>query len=208
MYRNTIKLSLLFIAIILLGCDSPTPKLIPLKNNDVIVAFGDSLTQGVGVKRKDSYPSVLEAFTGLTVINAGISGETTHGGLKRFQRVIDEYNPSLLILLEGGNDILRGVSYKQIENNLEKMIVIAQDLNIQLVFIGVPEKSLFSDSAPFYTTLSEKYNLVFEPKIISKLMRSPSKKSDSIHFNKDGYALMAKEIYELLLESGALSSID
>lgn len=204
-FKNLTKLSVFFIAFVLLGCDSANLKLNPLNKSDVILAFGDSLTQGVGVKPEDSYPSVLEKLTGLTVINAGISGETTHRGLKRFKNVIDDYNPSLIILLEGGNDILRGVSYKQIESNLEKMIGIAQASNIQLVFVAVPEKSLFSDSAPFYNSLAEKYNLVYEPALISKLMRSPAKKSDSIHFNKEGYADMAEKIFALMLDHGAFS---
>ena len=210
MSQFNIKLSfLLFIAFILLGCNSSnSPKLSALNNNDVILAFGDSLTKGVGVKAQNSYPSVLAELTGLDVINSGVSGETTHGGLKRFRQTIIEHNPSLVILLEGGNDILRNISHAQIEKNLEQMIGIAQSLKVQIVLIGVPEKSLFSDSAPFYNILAEKFNLVFNAELISNLMRTPSMKSDSIHFNKEGYALMAKEIYELLLESGAFESSD
>jgi len=202
MDRSILKLILLFITFVLLGFDSP--KLSPLNSDDVIVAFGDSLTKGVGVNIKNSYPSVLAKLTGLRVINSGISGETTKGGLKRFEKVIDEYNPSLIILLEGGNDILRNISSGQIKRNLEEMISIAQASNIQIVLIGVPEKRLFSDSAPFYNSLAKKYNLVFNDELISDLMRNPSMKSDAIHFNKKGYALMAKEIYTLLQDSGAL----
>ena len=72
-----------------------------------------------------------------------------------------------------------------------------------MVLIGVPEKSLLFKTAPFYKELAEEYNLVYEPKLVGRLMRSPSKKSDSVHFNKAGYKEMAEGIYDLLSKNGA-----
>lgn len=190
-------------ALFLVGCSSS--KLEPLESGDVIVAFGDSLTVGVGAHSENSYPSVLAGLSGFEVVNAGVSGETTGEGLKRLPQVLDEYSPSLLILLEGGNDILRNKPYDQIERNLDNMISEAKSRGVQVVLIGVPEKKLFSSSAPFYKKLAEKHDLVFESKLVSGLMRSPSKKSDTVHFNKAGYAHMAEAIHDLLLENGAFN---
>jgi len=190
-------------ALFLVGCSSS--KLDPLESGDVIVAFGDSLTFGVGAHSENSYPSVLAGLSGFEVVNAGISGETTGEGLKRLPQVLDEYSPRLLILLEGGNDILRNKSYDQIERNLDSMISEAKSRGVQVVLIGVPEKKLFSSSAPFYKKLAEKHELVFESKLVGGLMRSPSKKSDTVHFNKAGYAHMAEAINDLLLENGAFN---
>lgn len=198
MFR-VILISLLTLS--LLACDSG--RLAPLNQNDVIVAFGDSLTEGVGTNESNNYPNVLTKLSGFNVVNAGVSGETTSEGLIRLPSVIEEYKPNLLILLEGGNDILRNKSAKTIENNLDKMINIALDNGIQVVLIGVPEKSLFSSSAPFYSHLAEKYDLVFDSSLIASLLRSPSKKSDSVHFNTAGYASLAEGIYELLSDNGA-----
>tara|TARA_R110002167_G_scaffold24249_4_gene85608 strand:- start:210 stop:833 length:624 start_codon:yes stop_codon:yes gene_type:complete len=198
MFR-VILISLLTLS--LLACDSG--RLTPLNQNDVIVAFGDSLTEGVGTNEENNYPSVLAKLAGFNVINAGVSGETTSEGLIRLPSVIEEYQPSVLILLEGGNDILRNHSAKTIESNLDNMINIALDNGIQVVLIGVPEKSLFSSSAPFYGRLAEKYDLVFDSSLIASLLRSPSKKSDSVHFNTAGYASLAEGIYELLSDNGA-----
>ena len=203
--QNLIRIIFISVlALTLLACD--TPKLNELNDSDVIVAFGDSLTEGVGTNKENSYPSVLAKLSGLNVINSGVSGETTSEGLVRLPYVIEEYKPSLLILLEGGNDILQNQSPRTIEQNLEKMILMARNQGIQLVLIGVPEKSLFSSSAPFYNDLAEKYDLVFDSSLIASLLRSPSKKSDSIHFNEEGYALLAEGIYDLLLDNGALNS--
>lgn len=99
------RLLMICLACILMGCESS--RLEPLKEGDVILAFGDSLTVGVGTQKQNSYPSVLARLTGTTVINAGVSGETTAEGLVRLSRLLDEHRPGLLILLEGGNDILR-----------------------------------------------------------------------------------------------------
>lgn len=192
----------ILLALTLSACD--TPKLNKLSNQDVIVAFGDSLTMGVGTEEEFSYPSVLAELSGIEVINEGISGETTSEGLERLPDVLDKYNPSLLILIEGGNDILRNKDYNQIKNNLDQMIQLTLARGTQVVLIGVPEKRLFSNTAPFYEALAEKYDLVFDDSLIGGLMRSPSKKSDPIHFNQEGYYSMAEGILDILSDNGAV----
>ena len=198
------KLYLVFSVCLFLLSGCGQPKLSPLSPDDVIVAFGDSLTVGVGVDESDSYPNVLSRLTGMTVIGAGVSGETTQEGLVRFPQVIEQHNPDLIVLLEGGNDILRNHSSQQTEQNLSDMVQMARERDIQIVLIGVPEKRLFSDSAPFYDRIAEQYDLAYEPDVIGQLMRDASMKSDPIHFNRDGYAALAERVYELLSEHGAL----
>jgi len=202
MRTNTLCVVLSLWVCLLVGCGQP--KLSPLTSDDVIVAFGDSLTVGVGVDASDSYPTALSRLTGMTVISAGVSGETTQEGLARFPEVIEQHQPDLIVLLEGGNDILRNRSSQQTEQNLSEMVEIAVQSNIDVVLIGVPEKRLLSDSAPFYDRIAEQYDLVYEPDVIGQLMRDASKKSDPIHFNRDGYAALAQRVYELLSENGAL----
>ena len=73
---------LLLALLLVTGCERQL--LSPLPADGVILAFGDSLTVGVGADSSRSYPSVLEELTGLRVINAGVSGETTGGGLRRW----------------------------------------------------------------------------------------------------------------------------
>ena len=194
--------SLLFI-FFLTGC-SDAPKLTRLQQHDVILAFGDSLTQGVGVSKQYSYPSVLETLSGVKVINAGVSGETTSEGLNRFADVIEQHAPAIVILLEGGNDILQNKSLDETQANLNDMIDIAKSYGVEVVLIGVPQKSLFSNSAPLYQILADKHQIVFEPSLIAKLMKKPSMKSDYIHFNRAGYETMAESIHQLLKDNGAL----
>ncbi len=187
---------------LLIGCDSTT-KLTPLDPDATILAFGDSLTYGIGVEKHASYPAVLEELTGFTVINAGISGETTSQGVKRFARTLDQYNPELVVLLEGGNDILRNHPPATIRSNLSRMIQIAQSRNIPIILIGVPEKKLFSSSAPYYSELAESHNLAFDKDILSQLLKSAKYKSDPIHLNAAGYRKFAENIEQLMRDHGA-----
>lgn len=196
------KISVLFILFLLFSCGSKA--LSPLPTSATILAFGDSLTVGYGTTQDYSYPAVLSELSGRTVINAGISGETTEQGLARFQHELEKHSPDLVILIEGGNDILRNVSQSISKQNLAKMINTAQELNIPLVLLGVPEKNLFSDAAPYYAELAKEHQLVFNKSLLSKLLKKPKLKSDAIHLNSDGYRKMAEGIYDLLKDNGAL----
>jgi len=193
----------LAIALVLLqGCGQP--RLTPVPGDGVILAFGDSLTLGVGSQPENSYPMVLAELSGREVVNAGISGEVTAGGLARLERTLEATDPALLVLLEGGNDILRNESPANIKRNLAAMIEMAEDRGVEVVLIGVPEKNLFSKSAPLYAELAEQYGLVFEGELIARLLRTGRYKSDAVHFNERGYRAMAEEIFELLTHNGAL----
>jgi len=198
----SIRIAIVFIVVLLQGCGDQ--KLAPIPANGIILAFGDSLTVGVGVDRQNSYPSILSKLSGRQVISAGVSAEETTGGLVRLAGVIEEIQPELMILLEGGNDILRNKSAESVKQNLAAMIEVAQRSGVEVVLIGVPAKSLFSDTAPLYRELAEQYQLVFEDELIADLLRDRSYKSDSIHFNEKGYRLMAESIHELLVDHGAL----
>ncbi len=195
--------TLFILALFIQGCDSQKA-LSRVSTEATILAFGDSLTEGVGTTKQHSYPSVLAQLSGRKVVNAGISGEVTEHGLARLADVIAKTNPDLMILLQGGNDILRNHNLQQTKQNLAAMIALAKEQGVQLVLIGVPQKQLFSDVAPFYKELAEEHKLVFDGELISGLLRIRSYKSDMVHFNKSGYQKMAEEIYQLLIDNGAL----
>jgi acyl-CoA thioesterase-1 len=198
-----LRITLLAFVLAVSAC-SQDVKIARLPANATILSFGDSLTSGVGVRTPDSYPSVLAKLTGLNVVNAGIPGELTQEGLGRLPGLLDDISPSLLILVEGGNDILKGYDLTRTRANLANMIREAQERYIPVVLLGVPERSLFSSSAPFYSELAEEYQVVFDDDLLAGLLKSTAYKSDAVHFNEAGYRVMAEGIYDLLVESGAL----
>ena len=189
-------------AMVLQSCSDP--QLSPVSESATILAFGDSLTVGVGTEIANSYPAVLSELSGREVVNAGVSGETTDGGLARLPEQLAQSEPDLLILLEGGNEILGNKDVATIKRNLGAMIELAHHSGAQVVLLGVPEKGLFLGVAPFYEDLAEEYEIVFDAGLIGSLLRNPAYKSDPIHLNKKGYREMAKRVHELLQESGAL----
>ncbi len=194
--------TLVLIALALPACSSPEYE--PLPPDSVILAFGDSLTAGVGTTRDNSYPAVLARLSGLEVINSGVSGETTRYGLDRLKTELAETRPDLLILAEGGNDILRNQDPDKIKANLSAMIELANRDRIPVVLLGIPEKKLFSDSAPLYEELAEEYQLIFDSELVADLLRTPSLKSDQIHLNAAGYRKMAEAIHARLIDQGLL----
>ena len=202
--NNTIAKILISSALLLLLISCGEAKLSRLSYDAKILAFGDSLTAGKGVSEQYAYPAVLSQLSDLDVINAGVSGELTSAGLKRLPKLLTEHAVDIMVLLEGGNDIIQNKNLVTTKANLAQMIELAQANEIEVVLIGVPEKSIFSSSSDIYHELAEQYNLVFEDEIIADLLRSPSLKSDSVHFNKQGYTELAIRIHELLQENGAL----
>jgi acyl-CoA thioesterase-1 len=198
------KMLLLGAMLMLLVACSGEKSLEPLASDATIVAFGDSLTDGVGASKGKAYPDVLSELTGLEVINAGVSGEVTAEGVQRLPLVLETHNPQLVILMEGGNDILRNLNQAQTKANLSKMIEMIRLSGAEVVLMGIPEKNLFSDSAGFYEELAREHKVVFDGETMSDLLKTRSYKSDSIHLNNQGYRVLAETIYELLQEQGAL----
>ncbi len=193
----------LLLLVLVAGCSRDGPTLTALPPGATVLAFGDSLTDGVGAKPHENYPAVLAELTGWNVVEAGVPGETTGEGRRRLPALLDEHQPALLILLEGGNDILRNQTART-RDNLAAMIGMAAERDIPVLLIAVPEKKLLSSAAPWYGELASVHDVIYEGELVGRLMRDAQYKSDPIHFNAAGYRVMAEEIRDLLAERGAL----
>ncbi|QYJ74419.1 GDSL-type esterase/lipase family protein [Shewanella sp. FJAT-52076] len=194
-------LSVLFILLFLSACGGP--RLPFLGENARVLAFGDSLTFGVGASDGMDYPAHLSRLCDCEVINAGVSGETTTEGLARMADLLDETQPDLLILLEGGNDILRNQDKAQLKRNLEAMIREAQGRQVPVLLIAVPDRKVFLSPLPLYQELAEQFSLPLLEDTLPRLLSQSAMKSDTVHLNDAGYQLLAEEIYQLASESGA-----
>lgn len=181
------------------------PRLPRLAPDAKVLAYGDSLTSGVGATDGNSYPAQLQRLIGRTVINAGVSGETTAGGRERLAATIDEHEPALVILCLGGNDMLRQIDRVVMRANLETMIKEIQARRIPLVLVGVPQPALMGlSSEPMYAELAERYALPIENRVLSVVLGDRSLKADQIHANDQGYRLVAEAVAALLKKAGAL----
>lgn len=187
------------------ACDKPTPVFEQLSPDAVILAFGDSLTYGSGASQNADYPTILSTLSSHEIINAGIPGEISQNGLNRLPALLDEYQPELLILIHGGNDMIRRIPPQQISNNLKQMINEAKQRNIKVVMLGVPKLNLFLlNSAEFYQQVAEEQKVPIDLETLPEILSTNTLKSDTIHPNNEGYRIMAENIYKLLVDSGAL----
>jgi acyl-CoA thioesterase I len=195
--------ALLFAAAIS-GCGDKVPPLSPVGPNDVIVAFGDSLTYGTGAAESESYPAVLAGLIERKVIRAGVPGEVTEQGLARLQDVIEEYRPALMIVCLGGNDMLRHTADAQIRTNLREIIRTIRGQGIGVMLVGVPKPALVTSAAAFYAEVAGEFGIPYEGAIVTDVLYQRELKSDPIHPNAKGYRKMAEAIAKLLKKAGAV----
>ena len=190
--------------IFLLSSCNETQTIPKLSNDAIILAFGDSITYGTGARPSESYPAILEKLTNRTVINAGNPGEISASGLNRLGVTLNKYQPALLILCHGGNDILHKENIKQTEQNIRQMITMAQKKNIPVILMGIPNFGIFLHTADFYRKIADDMVVVFAENIITDVLSNASLKSDPVHPNAAGYQQIANQLALLLKESGAL----
>jgi acyl-CoA thioesterase-1 len=196
--------ALLFAACTLAACGGSVAKLPKLPADAVVLAFGDSLTYGTGAQADASYPAVLEQLIGREVRSAGVPGEVSAAGLERLPGVLDQYQPSLLILCHGGNDFLRKLGDAKAAENLRAMIRLARERGIDVVLIAVPKPGLLPSPPDFYAEIAREFGLPYEDQALKTILRNKELKSDLAHPNAKGYAQLARAVAALLKKSGAL----
>ncbi len=116
------KLILILVSILfalLLSCSDSKPKNLTIPQGATVLILGDSLSYGTGANAGEDYPSLLAKATSWNIINAGISGDTTAGGLERLPELIAKHQPKLLIVELGGNDFLQRLPQNQTIENLK-----------------------------------------------------------------------------------------
>ncbi len=203
--RNPLSTAAAFFLLLLLAaCSQPQPVLQPLQPGDVILAFGDSLTRGTGAEPGQDWPRALEQLSGHPVINAGIPGEVSSEGLKRLPGLLDEHQPALVILLHGGNDLLRKWPQQETAANLQRMIRIIRKRGAQVILVAVPRPALLLSDARLYAEVAGKEKVPLLENSLSNLLGSSIYRSDSIHLNAAGYRQLAEQIHEFIRQQGGL----
>ena len=195
-----------FLCFLLFACSEPSKMLQPLNQQQPILAFGDSLTFGFGAHKTQSYPAQLSKIIDRQVINAGINGELSSAGLLRLEKLLDIHEPQLLLLCHGANDILQKRDLDKMADNLSAMITLAQDRNIQVVLIGVPQVDLFLSSTKQYQQVADEKQVIIENDLLAELLKQPSLHSDIVHPNHLGYQKIAQTIAQLLNDRGAFNN--
>jgi acyl-CoA thioesterase-1 len=173
-----------------------------------IVVLGDSLTAGLGLLETQSYPHLLQEKIDrdgfqYEVVNAGVSGDTTAGGLRRLDWALQE-DVRVLIVALGGNDGLRGLSVSEMKQNLSQIIETARAKNVIVILAGMeaPPNYGAEYAAAFrqaYRELALKYKVLFIPFLLDKVAGQVSlNQADGIHPNPEGAAIVADTVWNVL----------
>ncbi len=173
-----------------------------------IVVLGDSLTAGLGLQVDEAFPAVLqrrlhEAGYAYEVINAGVSGDTTAGGLRRVEWVLDG-DVRVLVVALGGNDGLRGLPVEAMERNLSEIVATAADRDIPVILAGMEAPPNYG---PVYTAgfrsafrdVADAYDVMFVPFLLEGVAGvSELNQPDGIHPNSEGARRIADHLWSTL----------
>jgi len=178
-------------------------------NKPKIIAFGDSLTAGFGLSEKESYPYLLQEKLKADgydheVVNAGVSGDTSLGGLERADWVLGQENAKVVILELGANDLLRGLPVAKMKENLDKIIRKAKAKNIKVLLCGMLAPPSMGaeyqrDFMMAFPDLATEHKVEFLPFLLENVaLKKELNQADGIHPNADGERIMADNIYKAL----------
>jgi acyl-CoA thioesterase I len=173
-----------------------------------IVCLGDSLTAGLGLVESQSYPSVLqkkidEEDLEFQVVNAGVSGDTTAGGLRRLDWAL-EGDVRVLVVALGGNDALRGLSVDDLRENLTTIVERARDRGVLVVIAGMQAPPNFGEeyTAAFrqaFVDVARQHRTPFIPFLLDKVAgQAPLNQPDGIHPNARGAEIVADTVWRAL----------
>lgn len=169
-----------------------------------LVAFGDSLTAGYGLKASEAFPAQLQMALQakgykVTIVNAGVSGDTTADGLRRFDWAMQP-KPDGVILELGANDALRGIDPKEPSANLDKMLAALKSKGVDVLLTGMKAPNNWgTDYAKafdaIYTDLAAKYGVTLYPFFLDGVALDPGfSQPDGLHPTARGVAEVVKRI--------------
>jgi acyl-CoA thioesterase-1 len=189
-----------------------------------IAALGDSLTQGYGLPQEEGFVPVLQDWLrgrghDVNVINAGVSGDTTAGGLARIGWTLADA-PDALIVALGGNDLLRGIDPRSSRANLEGILGEAAAAGVPALVAGLPAPGNYGpdfkrDFEAMYPQVAAEYDALHYPNFLEPMQEKQDAgqsfadlmQDDRIHPNAEGVRLiveaMGPAVEDLLARAGA-----
>ena len=188
---------------------TPNAAMTPTENVPKIVAFGDSLTAGYGLAPKESYPALLQKMLDADgfkyeVVNAGESGGTSAGGVRRIDWALDAGNVRFLILELGANDFLRGQPVAETKKNLSEIIVRAKGRGAQVLLAGMLTTTEFGrgyeqEISDAFRSLAAEHQVTLIPFFLEGVAGIDTlNQQDRVHPNAEGTKIVAATVYRHL----------
>lgn len=181
-----------------------------------IAALGDSLTAGYGLPEEDGFVPRLNAWLDAQgveakVLNAGVSGDTTKGGLSRVNWTLDEGADAMIVAL-GGNDALRGIDPAEARANLSGILETARERGVKVLLIGIAAPGNYGpdyrrEFDAIFPELAEEYGALAGPNFLAPLRAMPQDEAlatymqdDGIHPNAEGVRVIIEALGPYVLE--------
>lgn len=159
-----------------------------------VIAFGDSLVEGVGATPGRDFPSLLSSRIGVPIVNAGRRGDTTAAALARLETAVLSRDPRVVVVLLGGNDFLRRVPKEQTFANLDAIVGRIRARGAAVVVVGLSLGILTDGYGDRYEDLARRQSAGLVPDVLDGIIGRPELMADQIHPNDRGYDLMADRI--------------
>lgn len=223
--HKILKFSYFLIMSLLIACGENTAKkevapptevesaesdVIPEGETKVILFFGDSLTAGYGLEPEEAFPALIQAQIDsleldYTVVNAGLSGETTSGGRNRLSWVLNQ-KTDVFVLELGANDGLRGIPLAETRNNLETIVNAVRERNpeteIVLAGMQIPPnmgKEYTTEFRGIFPELAKEQDIHLIPFLLDGVAGNPDlNQQDGIHPTIEGHKIVAANVWEVL----------
>jgi acyl-CoA thioesterase-1 len=220
--RNSLVVSSIFLAIAFTACgtqrqsstnraafDKPLATPPATGNKAKVICFGDSLTAGFGLAEKESYPYLLQQKLSsdgydYEVVNAGVSGDTSTGGLERADWVLGQDNAKVVVVELGANDMLRGLSPAKMKENLDKIITKAQSKGLKVLLCGMLAPPTMGaqyqrDFSTAFPDLASEHKVAYLPFLLENIaLNKDLNQADGIHPNAEGEKIMTDNVYKAL----------
>ena len=207
--RSLALLVLVLVAKAVVAFPSPQSDQSPLERPPLRIAFfGDSLTAGYGVAEEEAFPYLLERALGergheVAILNAGVSGDTTAGGLRRIAWVLRQ-RPDILVVGLGGNDGLRGLPIEMTEANLGQIVAEAEEAGSRVLLLGMLMPPNYGPAytegfAAIFPRLAERLGVPLVPFLLDGVGGRPElNQDDGIHPTAAGHRILASTVYRYL----------
>lgn len=198
------------LAAALAACGRKAPRAQAVPPGATVLALGDSLTSGVGASADAAYPAELERLTGWSVVNAGVSGDTSEQALERLPGLLRQHQPQLVIVSIGGNDFLRRQGNSTTRDRVRQICGQARASGAQVLLVAVPELSLLAAAGrlsdhTLYEEIADELRIPLHRKGWSSVLADARLRSDPIHANAAGYAQFARGLVDTLRDTGLLA---
>ena len=185
------------------------PGILPAEEPPVLLILGDSLSAGYGMDREHSWVNLLdirleEGGYSYRILNSSISGDTTQGGLSRIARLLDRYQPEIVIIELGANDGLRGINPDITRANLTTMIQQSQEAGARVLLTGIRLPPNYGpvyleQFESMYSDLANEFDTLLVPFFMDGVaLRADLLQADNIHPNEKGQPVLLDNVWVVL----------